>query len=50
VDPLRVARDARPINEKVMADPRLKDMINPKTLPFDGMRMFWGSFESIIEL
>lgn len=38
------------INEKVMADPRLKDMMDPKTMPFDGMRMFWGGFESIVEL
>jgi uncharacterized protein YbaA (DUF1428 family) len=44
----REARDR--INEKVMADPRLKDMMDPKTLPFDGMRMFWGGFESIVEL
>jgi uncharacterized protein YbaA (DUF1428 family) len=44
----REARDK--VNEKVMADPRLKDMMDPKTLPFDGMRMFWGGFESIVEL
>jgi uncharacterized protein YbaA (DUF1428 family) len=37
------------INEKVMADPRLKDMMDPKQLPFDGMRMFWGGFKSIVE-
>jgi uncharacterized protein YbaA (DUF1428 family) len=44
----RAERDR--INEKVMADPRLKDMMDPKTLPFDGMRMFWGGFESAVEL
>jgi uncharacterized protein YbaA (DUF1428 family) len=44
----RAERDR--INEKVMADPRLKDMMDPKTMPFDGMRMFWGGFESIVEL
>jgi uncharacterized protein YbaA (DUF1428 family) len=38
------------INAKVMEDPRLKDMMDPKNLPFDGMRMFWGGFKSIIEL
>lgn len=38
------------INEKVMADPRLKDMMDPKALPFDGMRMFWGGFKSIVEV
>jgi uncharacterized protein YbaA (DUF1428 family) len=37
------------INEKVMADPRLKDMMDPKSMPFDGMRMFWGGFRSIVE-
>jgi uncharacterized protein YbaA (DUF1428 family) len=44
----REARDR--INEKVMSDPRLKDMMDPKTLPFDGKRMFWGGFESAVEL
>ena len=38
------------INAKVMEDPRMKDMMDPKELPFDGMRMFWGGFKSIIEL
>jgi uncharacterized protein YbaA (DUF1428 family) len=44
----REARDR--INEKVMADPRIKDSMDPKSLPFDGMRMFWGGFKSIVEL
>ena len=44
----RADRDA--VNAKVMEDPRMKDMMDPKTLPFDGMRMFWGGFESIIEM
>lgn len=43
----REARDR--INAQVMEDPRLKDM-DPKTLPFDGMRMFWGGFKTIVEL
>lgn len=38
------------INEKVMADPRLKDMMDPTHLPFDGKRMFWGGFETIVEV
>ena len=46
--PSREERDR--INAKVMEDPRLKDMMDPKNLPFDGMRMFWGGFKSIIEL
>ena len=43
----REARDR--INAKVMEDPRLKDM-SPKDLPFDGMRMFFGGFRTIVEL
>ena len=38
------------INAKVMKDPRLADMMDPKKLPFDGKRMFWGGFKTIVEL
>jgi uncharacterized protein YbaA (DUF1428 family) len=38
------------VNAKVMADPRLKDMMDHKNLPFDGMRMFWGGFKTLLEL
>ena len=38
------------INAKVMEDPRMKDMMDPKALPFDGMRMFWGGFKTIVEV
>ena len=45
----RESRDR--INKKVMEDPRMKDMMDPKTTPFDcGKRMFWGGFKSIVEL
>ena len=44
----REARDR--INAKVMADPRLEEMMDPKDLPFDGMRMFFGGFRTIVEL
>lgn len=44
----RAQRDR--ILEKVMKDPRLADTMDPKKLPFDGMRMFWGGFKSILEL
>ncbi len=37
------------VNAKVMADPRLANM-DPKTMPFDGMRMFWGGFKAFVEL
>ena len=36
------------VNAKVMADPRLADMMDPETLPFDGKRMFWGGFETLV--
>jgi uncharacterized protein YbaA (DUF1428 family) len=38
------------IMKKVMSDPRLAYMMNPKKLPFDGMRMFWGGFKPIVRL
>ena len=38
------------VNAKVMEDPRMKDMMDPKTMPFDGKRMFWGGFKSVVEL
>lgn len=34
---------------KVMEDPRLKDMMDPKSMPFDGSRMFWGGFARLVE-
>jgi len=33
---------------KVMKDPRLAKMMNPKDMPFDGKRMFWGGFKTIV--
>lgn len=38
------------VNKKVFEDPRLKDMMDPKSMPFDGKRMFWGGFKTIVEL
>lgn len=38
------------VNAKVMKDPRLAAMMDPKKLPFDGKRMFWGGFKTLIEL
>jgi uncharacterized protein YbaA (DUF1428 family) len=32
-----------------MSDPRLADMMDPKKLPFDGKRMFWGGFKVLVE-
>jgi uncharacterized protein YbaA (DUF1428 family) len=36
------------INAKVMADPRLAEMMDPKSMPFDAKRMFWGGFKEIV--
>ena len=33
---------------KVMADPRLEKYMDPKKLPFDGKRMFWGGFKVLV--
>lgn len=44
----REARDR--INALVMKDPRLQDSMDPKTMPFDAKRMFWGGFTSLVEL
>ncbi|MGF6711762.1 uncharacterized protein YbaA (DUF1428 family) [Luteibacter sp. W1I16] len=42
-------RDRDRIMKKVMEDPRLAEFMDPKTLPFDGKRMFWGGFKPIVE-
>lgn len=44
----RAQRDR--VMKKVMADPRLRKMMNPKTQPFDGKRMFWGGFTTMVQL
>lgn len=36
------------VNAKVMEDPRIKDM-DPKSMPFDGMRMMWGGFTKLVD-
>jgi uncharacterized protein YbaA (DUF1428 family) len=38
------------VNAKVMSDPRLASMMNPKSVPFDGKRMFFGGFKTLVEL
>ena len=44
----RAQRDK--INAKVMADPRLGEMMNPKSSPFDAKRMIFGGFESLVKV
>jgi uncharacterized protein YbaA (DUF1428 family) len=34
---------------KVMKDPRLAKMMDPKKMPFDGKRMIYGGFKVIVE-
>ena len=35
---------------KVMKDKRVAKMMDPKKIPFDGKRMFWGGFKSKVEI
>lgn len=42
----RAQRDR--INKKVMADPRLADMMDPKAVPFDSKRMIFGGFKYLV--
>lgn len=44
----RAQRDR--VNAKVMSDPRLASMMDPKDVPFDARRMFWGGFKPIVSL
>jgi uncharacterized protein YbaA (DUF1428 family) len=44
----RTHRDS--VNAKVMKDPRLASMMDPKDMPFDAKRMFWGGFKTMLEL
>jgi len=43
----RAQRDR--VNKAVMKDPRLSKMMDPKDMPFDAKRMFWGGFRTIVE-
>ena len=36
--------------KKVMSDPRLAKMMDPKAMPFDGKRMFWGGFKVMVRV
>ena len=35
---------------KVMKDPRLAKMMDPKAMPFDAKRMIYGGFKTLIEM
>ncbi len=43
-------KDRDRVNARVMKDPRLADMMDPRALPFDGKRMFWGGFRAMVDV
>jgi len=38
------------VNAKVIKDPRLAPYMDPKKMPFDGKRMFYGGFSALVDL
>jgi uncharacterized protein YbaA (DUF1428 family) len=44
----RKHRDA--VLKKVMSDPRLADMMDPKKMPFDAKRMIYGGFKTVVDV
>jgi uncharacterized protein YbaA (DUF1428 family) len=43
-------KDRDRVSARFMADPRLKKYMDPKNMPFDGKRMFWGGFKTFVSL
>ena len=43
----RAHRDA--VNKKIMNDPRVKDLCDPKKMPFDMKRLCYGGFRVIVD-
>jgi len=37
------------VNAKVMKDPRLASMMDPKSMPFDVKRMVYGGFTVLVD-
>ena len=46
--PDKATRDR--VNEKVMADERIKNDMSAENAPFDGKRMIYGGFENLVSL
>jgi len=46
----RSRRDRDRISARFMSDPRLKKYADPRNMPFDGKRMFWGGFKTFVSL
>ena len=42
-------RDRDAVNKRVMADPMMAQ-VDPKDMPFDSKRMFWGGFKEIVRI
>jgi len=38
------------VNAKVMSDPEMAKMGDPKDMPFDLKRMAWGGFEALVDM
>ena len=38
------------VNDKVMNDPRMKEMMSPETMPFDGKRLIYGGFDVFLDV
>jgi uncharacterized protein YbaA (DUF1428 family) len=38
------------VNAKIMKDPRLAEMCDPKDMPFDCKRMLYGGFKAMVEI
>ena len=38
------------VNARVMKDPRLASMMDPKKMPFDGKRMIYGGFKVVVDV
>jgi uncharacterized protein YbaA (DUF1428 family) len=38
------------VNAKVMKDPRISQMCDPKDMPFDCERMLYGGFKAVVEI
>ena len=36
------------VNARAMKDKRLAKLMDPRAMPFDGKRMFWGGFKTIV--
>jgi uncharacterized protein YbaA (DUF1428 family) len=44
----KTRKDRDKVMKKVMADPRMK--MEPEKMPFDGQRMIFGGFKTIVEM